>query len=226
MSRHPALVIAGKDLRLESRSRDVVTSAGLFALVIVVTASFSLPASGAGRATAAAGALWMAVLFAGLLGVGRSQAWESEHRCLEAMLLAPIGRESVFLGKLLANLAFLAAVELLLVPAFLVLTQTASVAAPAVGLLALSVALGTVAVVTLGTLFGVIAAATRMQQALLPVLALPVLVPVMIAAVQSSAAALSGAGLPANLHWLALMTGYDAALLAVAVLTFGFLVEE
>ena len=83
----PALLIAGKDLRLELRTKDIVTAVGLFALLVVVTASFAFPTYGAGREGVAAGVLWMAFLFAGLLGLGRSFAIEKEEGCIDALMI-------------------------------------------------------------------------------------------------------------------------------------------
>ncbi len=215
--------IAGKDLRLEWRTHDVLGSMGLFALLIVVTASFTLPTDGDDQNAITAGTLWMAVLFAGLLGIGRSQAVETEQRCLDTLLLAPIARECVFLGKLCANLIFSWSMALVLVPAFIVLSRFDS---PNIALLMLGVMLGTIGLVSLGTTFGMVTGQTRMQQPLLPVLVMPIATPLMIASVQVSASALAGGGFDVNLRWLALLGGCDALFLLIAVLTVPYLVEE
>ena len=117
----PARTIAGKDLRLELRTRDVVASVGLFVLLVVVMASFSFPTTGEGRDAVAAGVLWMAFMFAALLGMGRSMAIEKEDACMDGLLTSPAPRESIFLGKLAANLAFTGVVELVILPVFVVL---------------------------------------------------------------------------------------------------------
>ena len=140
-----AAVIARKDLRLELRTRDVVSSVGLFVLLVVVTASFALPLEGPGREGMAAGVLWMAFLFAGLLGLGRSMAIEDEEGCLAGLLVSPAPREGIFLGKLASNLAFTGGVEALIVPLFIAILQL-HVAAPA--LLVVSIVLGTLGILT------------------------------------------------------------------------------
>jgi heme exporter protein B len=215
-----AAVIAGKDLRLELRTRDVVSSVGLFVLLVVVTASFALPLEGSGREGMAAGVLWMAFLFAGLLGLGRSMAIEDEEGCLAGLLVSPAPREGIFLGKLASNLAFTAVVEALMVPLFIALLQL-HVGAPA--LLVVSIVLGTLGILTIGTLFAAIAVGTRGREAILPLLVLPVSVPIVTAAVKTTEAALMGTWGVGG--WLLLMIGFDALFLLVALATFPYVTE-
>ncbi len=219
----PALTIAAKDLRLELKTRDVVASVGLFVLLVVVTASFAFPTWGPGREGVAAGVLWMAFLFAALLGMGRSFAIEKEEGCLEGLLVSPAAREAIFLGKLLANLGFTWAVELVILPVFVVLLQLEP--GGSVALLGLTAFLGTLGLVTVGTLFAAMAVNTRGREAILPLLVMPVSVPVMIAAVKASEAALGAGGAGAG-SWLLLMVGYDALFLMVALATFPHVTEE
>ena len=216
-----AAVIAGKDLRLELRTRDVVSSVGLFALLVVVTASFALPLEGSAREGMAAGVLWMAFLFAGLLGLSRSMTIEEEEGGLAGLLVSPAPREAIFLGKLASNLAFTAGVEALIVPLFIALLQL-RVADPA--LLLVSILLGTLGILTVGTLFAAIAIGTRGREAILPLLVLPVSVPIVAAAVETTRSALlgTGSGTPA---WLLLMIGADALFLLVALATFPYVTE-
>jgi heme exporter protein B len=219
----PAATIAAKDLRLEFKTRDIVASVGLFVLLVVVTASFAFPAVGEGREGVAAGVLWIAFLFAALLGMGRSMAIEKEEGCFDGLLVSPAPRESIFLGKLLANLAFTFGVELLILPVFVVLMQLqVGRAAP----LVLSAFLGTLGIVTVGTLFSAMAVNTRGREAILPLLVMPVSVPVMIAAVKTTQAALTGAWDASATSWLLLTVGYDALFLMVALVTFPHLTEE
>lgn len=219
----PMLLIAGKDLRLEFRTRDILTSVGLFALLVVVTASFALPTWGAGREGVAAGVLWMAFVFAGLLGLGRSFAIEKEEGCIDALLMSPAAREAVFLGKLIANLTFTYAVEAAILPLFMVLLQLRL--GGGVVLLVLAAILGTLGLATIGTLFASIAVNTKTREAILPLLVLPVAVPVMIAAVKTSEAALGGEFSGAATPWVLLMVGYDALFLLVALVTFPHVTE-
>jgi heme exporter protein B len=220
----PALTIAGKDLRLELKTRDVVASVGLFVLLVVVTASFAFPTGGEGREGVAAGVLWMAFLFAALLGMGRSMAIEKEDSNLEGLLASPAPRESVFLGKLFTNLGFTFAVELVILPLFIVLLQLRP--AGWTGLLLLGALLGTLGIVTVGTLFAAMAVNTRGREAILPLLVMPVSVPVMVAAVKVSEAGFAGTWSSGTTSWLLLMVGYDALFLLVALATFQHVTEE
>jgi heme exporter protein B len=219
----PAVAIAGKDLRLESKTRDMVASVGLFVLLVVVTASFAFPTSGNGREAVAAGVLWMAFLFAALLGLGRSMAIEKEEDCFDGLLVSPAPRESIFLGKLFANLGFTFAIELVIMPVFSVLLQ---LRVAGVALLVLTTFLGTFGLVVVGTLFASIAVNTRGREAILPLLVMPVSVPVMVAAVKATQAALEGTATASTTSWLLLALAYDALFLLVALATFPHLTEE
>jgi heme exporter protein B len=216
--------IAAKDLRIELRTRDVLTAMGMFALLIVVVASFSFPTSGEQRETVAAGLLWMAWLFAILLGVGRSLAMEHEEDCLDALVTSPVPRESIYLGKLLSNLAFVGVTQLFLLPVAVVLLQLE----PRTGLplLLLTVAVGTLALVAVTTLFATMAATTRTREAVLPVLVIPVAIPVLIAAVRATEIALSGGAPGAATPWLLLLTAAAALFLLLGLATFRHVLEE
>jgi heme exporter protein B len=216
--------IAAKDLRIELRTRDVLTAMGMFALLIVVVASFSFPTSGEQRETVAAGLLWMAWLFAILLGIGRSLAMEHEEDCLDALVTSPIPRESIYLGKVLANLAFVGVTQLFLLPVAVVLLQLE----PRTGLplLLLTVAVGTLALVAVTTLFATMAATTRTREAILPVLVIPVAIPVLVAAVRATEIALSGGAPRAATPWLLLLTAAAALFLLLGLATFRHVLEE
>jgi heme exporter protein B len=170
----------------------------------------------------AAGVLWMAFLFAALLGLGRSMAIEKEDGCLAGLLVSPAPREGIFLGKLASNLAFTTGVEALIVPLFVVLLQL-NVGSPA--RLVASIFLGTVGILTVGTLFAAISVGTRGREAILPLLVLPVTVPVVIAAVETTRAALEGDP-SGTTGWFLMMIGVDALFLLVALATFPYVTEE
>lgn len=220
----PALLVAGKDLAVERWTKDLLTGVGLFSLLVVVVASFSFPTSGPQREGAAAGILWLAFLFAGLLGMGRSAALEREDACIEGLLSSPAPCESIFIGKLLSNLAFTIAAEAVMVPIAAVMLHLS----PGSGtpLLALVVVLGTLALVTVGTLLAAMAASTRTREGVLPILAVPLVVPAMIAAVQSTEAALRGGSIAASKLWLLLLSAYSAVFILIAIATFPYVLEE
>ena len=219
-----ARLIAAKDLRLELRTRDVLGAIALFALLVVVVASFAFPTSGEGREGVAAGMLWMAILFASLLGMGRTFAIEKDEACIDALMVAPVPRESIFVGKLASNLMFTGAAEVGILPVFLVLLGLAP--GGGVVLLALATILGTLALVTVGTLFSAMAVNLRTREAVLPLLVVPVSLPAMIAAVKATEASLQGSAPGAALQWLLLLAAYAALFLLVAFVTFPYLLEE
>lgn len=219
----PAFTIAAKDLRLELKTRDVVASVGLFVLLVVVTASFSFPTGGEGREGVAAGVLWMAFLFAGLLGIGRSFAIEKEDACMDGLLLSPAGSEAIFLGKLLATLAFTFVIELVTLPIFVVLLQLSPDGGTLV--LILTALLGTLGLAAVGSLFAAMAVNTKTREVILPLLVLPVAVPLLIASVEATTAALGGRDLSSAQPWLLVMAAYDAVFLLVGMTTFRFVTE-
>jgi heme exporter protein B len=216
--------IAVKDLRIELRTHDVLTAVGLFALLIVVVASFSFPTAGEHREATASGLLWMAFLFAILLGVGRASAMEHEDACIDALVTSPVPRESIFLGKVLSNLAFVGTAEVLLLPLAIALLQLE----PARGLplLLVTVVLATVALVAVSTLLGTMAVNTRTREAILPVLVVPVAIPVMIAATRATELALRGAGFAEASPWLLLLVAASALFLLLGLATFRHLLED
>jgi heme exporter protein B len=220
-------VIAGKDLREEFRGRDVTSAAGFFGLACLVSAGLILPAGPAARSEAAAGMLWICLQFAVLLGVGRSMAREREDHCLDGLLLTPAPRTAIFLGKLTANLLIIVAIEIVVLPVFLMLAGVHLAGAGSGLALAAVTLLATIGLVVVSTLFAVVAGGTRLGDALLPLVVLPIVVPVLVAAVESSRALLGpGTGGNELVRWWVLMSAFDVLLVVVAAAAFRFVVEE
>ena len=224
---HAAWLIALKDMRVELRSRDALGSAALFAITVLITASFT-SAPGGGSQGLATGILWISLLFAVLLGVGRSMTRESQDRAMEGLLLSPAPRESIFLGKLISGLAMMAVIEAFVVPMFLVLATGESAGTLDVPALLGVVVLSTIGLVVIATLFSGIAVGSRMGESLLPLIVMPVAVPLMIAAVETTRRALGGdaGGSVDMFQWFALLAGFDAVVGLAAIATFSFVVED
>lgn len=220
----PAMLIARKDLQVELKTKDILTAVGLFALLVVVAASFAFPTSGPGRQGTAAGMLWMAFLFAALLGLGRSFALEKEEGCMEGLMSSPAPRESIFLGKLFSNLVFTGLAECAIIPISIVLLQLQ----PGAGtpLLIAVALLGTLGLVTIGSLFAAMAVNTRTREAILPVLVIPVALPLVIGCVKGTEAALKGQSFGDASQWILLLAAYAGVFLFVSLLTFPFVLEE
>jgi heme exporter protein B len=215
--------IAWKDLTTERRSKAGFNSVVALGVTILVLFGFALGPDAATLRQAAAGALWLAVLFAGVLAFNRSYQVEVETGALEALLLYPGPRWTILTGKLLANLAFvgmLLAIELVVC---LVLFQV-EVPARWPELL-LVFALGVIGLVTLGTFYGAMASRSRAREVLLPLLLFPMLVPVLLAAMQASRALLGGDVMQEAGAWTRLLLAYDVIFLAATHLAFGAILE-
>jgi heme exporter protein B len=168
--------------------------------------------------------IWLTVLFSGVLSFNRSYEQELENGALDALLLYPGDRRSIFLGKLLANLVFVLGVELILVPTAAILYNLplGRVVLP----LALIVSLGTLGFVTLGTFYAAMASRLRAREVLLPLLLFPMLIPLLLGAVQATKAALTG-NLLGNLdEWVQLLVVFDVIFLTVSILAFEHVIGE
>ncbi len=218
----PTLAIAWKDVRLELRSRDTVISALVFGLIVVVVFNFGLNRAPGSLAPVAPGLLWVAYSFIGVLAMNRTFARELEHGGLDGLLIAPVSRDAVFLGKALGSLVFMLVIQAILLPVFAVMLGLPALS-PVLGLIIL---LATVGFATIGTFFAGIAVQTRSREILLPVLFFPVVVPIIIAAVEATALALQGgpAG-PIWSRWIPLLVVFDALFLVVCSWIFAFVFE-
>ena len=218
-----AAIVLAKELRLEFRARELLTSTVVFALVVVVLFSFAFdPTAGESRRYGP-GLLWIAFLFAGSLMLNPSFAREQMNQTLDALRMAPVSPFAILLGKMLANLIFLSIAEAILVPVFAVLYNISL--AGVVGRLILVLALGTLGVVITGTVFSAVSAHARMRELLLPLLLLPILAPLLIAAVEATAAVF--AEQPSlDRTWLAFLAGFDIVFLTASWLLCDFLLEE
>ncbi|MGH7459380.1 MAG: heme exporter protein CcmB [Longimicrobiaceae bacterium] len=218
-----ALVVAGKDLRLELRGRERLVAMSVFAVLTAVVFAFSLDPAVRSR-TVAGAMLWVTLIFAGMLGLGRSFALEKEADALTGLLLSPLSPAALFLGKALANLILLLGVALVAVPVyFLFFGWAVSGSWPG---LALVVILATTGFVALGTLFGAVAVHTRLGETLLPVLLLPLLIPVVIFAASATQRLLVGRPLAEVDGSLRLLLAFDLVTVVVCALLFRYVVEE
>ncbi|MCY4525248.1 MAG: heme exporter protein CcmB, partial [Anaerolineaceae bacterium] len=181
-----ALIIAGKDLRAELRSRELLGLMALFALLAILVFSVALELDRPGRQDAVSGVLWVTLLFASILGHNRSVALEREHGGFDALLLAPVARGAIFLGKLLANALFTLMIALLLLPLLTILYNLPDFP-PA---LLLIVPPGCLGLAAIGTLLAAMTMQTRARDSLLPVLLLPVALPPLFAVLPADNAAL------------------------------------
>ena len=215
----PVVALAWKDIVLEIRTRDIVVSVLVFAFLVVVVFNFSLNVTPRVVKDLAPGILWVAFAFAGVLAMNRAFVLEKDRGSLEGLLLTPVSRDAIYFGKMLGIFLFMVVVEALLVPVFAVLLNFSAFS---VGF-GLSTLLATLGFATVGTLFSAIAVNTRSREIMLPVLFLPVILPVIIAAVESA----SGDGSAVSVaRWIGLIAVFDAVFLVICPWVFGLVVEE
>lgn len=218
-----AAILLAKELRLEFRTRELLTGTVIFVLVVIVLFSFAFDPTAADSRRYGPGLLWIAFLFAGSLMLHPSFAREQANQTLDALRMAPISSFAILLGKMLANFIFLAVAEIVLVPVFAVLYNVSLTGVA--GRLAVVLALGTLGLVITGTVFSAVSAHARMRELLLPLLLLPILAPLLIAAVEATASLF--AEQPAlDRTWLTFLGGFDIVFLTASWLLCDFLLEE
>jgi len=214
-----AWLIFRKDLTVEVRSRETIATTLFFAVSAVLVFAFALVKEGRVVADAAAGILWIAIAFSGTLALGRTFERERYTDTLRALMLAPSDRPAIYAGKLAAVLAMILAAEVVLVPLVAFLFDAAFLKRPA--MLAGLLVLGTLGFASVGTLFAAMLVRARSRDMLLPVLLYPIVVPVIIAGVQGTAALLQPAFDPAVVRfWLLLLVTFDVVFVVLALWTF------
>lgn len=215
--------VTRKDLLLELRSKEVTVATLFFSGLVLVILAFALGPDEATLRGASAGALWVALAFAGVISASQSYQSELDEGAFEQLLLYPVPRGALFLGKLLANWLFLMFLGALLLPV------SAAVFGAALGnlpWLLLTVALGTLGFSLIATFYAALTANLRARESLLPVLIFPVIVPVILASVRSSASVMLVGNPAESLSWIQLLAGFDLIYLVVCTAIFPFVVEE
>ena len=217
------LAVLWKDLVTEWRGRDRAVAMVLFSLLVVVIFHFALP-GGATEKTAemAPGLLWVAYVFAAILGLNRAFSLELENEAIAGLALAPCDRGWVFLGKAAANFLILAVVQLLTAIVFVLVfdLQWLPVAVPLAGV----VTLGSLGICAMGTLFAAVAVRTRFREVMLPLLLLPLLIPILAGSVHATSDLL-GRG-EVGFEPIQLLLVADAIYLIVAYLSFDYVLDE
>ena len=220
-----AWLIARKDLRVEARNREIAYTTLFFAMACVLVFAFAFVVDGQPLADAAAGILWVAVTFSGTLALGRAFERERQSETLRALLLAPVERAAVYLGKLFSLLVLMIGVELITVPVIGVLFGAPLWRAP--WLVASLVAAGTIGFAGVGTLFAAMLVRAQSRDVLLPVLLYPIVVPVIIAGVRGTAAIFAAEpDFAVAQSWLAMLIFFDAVFVTLALWVFGPVMSE
>lgn len=219
-----AWLVARKDLAIEFRTRTAFFSALVFAVLGLSIFFFAWDSTAVSSIDLAPGVLWVILTFSGLLGLQRSFSVEETDRGIDALLVSPISRESIYLGKAIANLLFVGAVQCVTIPA-LALFYNLPLGRPFAVVAAIA-ALAIVGLVAVGTLFSAMAVNTRLAELLLPMLSLPFFVPIVMAAAQSTAHVLAGRPVSEAWPWLKILVAYDIVFLVACTLAFPFTLED
>jgi heme exporter protein B len=220
-----AWLVTRKDLLIEFRSREIVYTALFFAASCLLVFAFGFVREGRAVEDAAAGILWVAIAFSGTLALGRAFERERQNETLRGLLMAPIPRAALYVGKLTGIVLLLVAVEVVIVPMAGVMFQARMLAYPS--MLAALVLTGTIGFASVGTLFAAMLVRTRSRDVLLPVLLYPVTVPVIIAGVRGTAALLADEPNVAMARlWLSMLVTFDVIFVTLALWTFESVMTE
>jgi heme exporter protein CcmB len=214
-----ALLVLRKDFAIEIKSREILYTTLLFALSCVLVFSIAFVKQGEPLEDAAAGILWIAIEFAGTLALGRTFERERYGETLRALLLAPVPRAAIYVGKTLGILVLLFVAELLLVPLVAVLFHASLLARPV--LLAALLAFGTVGFASVGALFAAMLVRARSRDVMLPILLYPITIPVMIAGVRGTVALLQTPPDAATVTlWISILAAFDVVFVTLSLWTF------
>jgi heme exporter protein B len=213
--------IIAKDIAAELRTREMLSSMGVFSILVIIVFNFALELTERNVIeTATPGALWVTIIFAGMLGLNRSLS--VELGCLDGLLLTPVDRSAIFFGKALGNALFMLIVELIVLPLFVVFFNVPLVQPGVI----LVVVLGTLGFASAGTLLSSMAVNTRAREVMLPILWFPMAMPELIAAVKATSGAMMGLPVSEWLQSLNLLIVFDVILVTVSFILFEYVVEE
>ena len=211
-----------KDLLIELRTKDILLSSLVFGVLVLTVFAFAFELRAESVLLVSPGVLWVAVLFAGTLALGRAYSHERERGSLEGLLLCPMDRSAVYVAKFLTITVLLLLVCAVLLPVFSAFFSVSALNLPVVAV----VLLGVIGFAAVGTVYGAMAVNTRAREVMLPVLLFPVLVPLVIAVVKATGLFMDGEPWVAARSWVNLLIGFDVLYLVVSFITFEFVIED
>ncbi|MBI4304603.1 MAG: heme exporter protein CcmB [Chloroflexi bacterium] len=216
------LAITWKDVLSEMRTKETVSSTLVFTLLVIVIFNFAFTADQEIMGAVAPGILWATFAFAGVLSLNRAFIPEKEQGCLEGLMVCPVSREAIYVGKMLGSLLFMLIVEAIALPVFALLFNLPIISLQVVVITLLA----TIGFVAVGTLFSALAVNTRAREMVLPLLFLPIIVPLLISAVKASGMALAGEAWSSLTSWLGMIIAFDVIFAVACFLVFAFIIEE
>ena len=214
--------IGRKDLLLETRNKDIIVAVSAFALLVLMVFTFAIDINQVNAKLTGPGILWASIAFAGVTGLNRAFALELEGNTLEALMLAPISRDLIYVGKMFGNFLFLTASQIIVVPIFAVLFNLAVLRWE---MLVISL-LTTIGFSAIGTLFAAMSMRIRAREVMLPLLFLPVVTPLIMAAVESTSHVVNDGSWPEIAQWIQLALAFDIAFIVISAFIFQQILED
>ena len=214
--------IGRKDLLLETRNKDVIVAISAFALLVLMIFTFAIDINQVNAKLTGPGILWASIAFAGVTGLNRAFALELEGNTLEALMLAPISRDLIYAGKMFGNFLFITAAQIIVIPIFAVLFNLAVLRWE---MLVVSL-LTTIGFSAIGTLFAAMTIRVRAREVMLPLLFLPVVTPLIMAAVESTSHVVNDSSWPEIYQWIQLAIAFDIAFIVVSAFIFQQILED
>ena len=216
--------IVWKDFLTEFKTRELFSSMFVFAVLVILIFIFSVDLSLVNSEEVGPGVLWVAVIFAGTLGLNRSFTLEKENSGLQGLLLAPIDRAAIYFGKMLSNLIFFLVMEAFILPVFMVFFNIDLLSN--LGPLLLVLLIGTLGFSALGTLLSSLSSNLKTREIMLPLLLYTLMVPIAIGEVRLTEQVLTGGALGDMMNWVGLILCFDVIYLAVSIMTIDHILED
>ena len=216
--------IVWKDFAVELKTRELFVSMFIFAVLVILIFIFSVDLSIVNANEVGPGVLWVAILFAGTIGLNRSFMLEKENQCIQGLMLAPIDRSVIYFGKMLSNLAFLLIMEAFILPVFMIFFNV-DIFSHLFSLLFV-ILIGTIGFSALGTLLSSLSANLKTRDIMLPILLYPLMVPIAIGSVKMTSQVLAGEGLSSVMNWVGLTLCFDVIFIGVSIMTIDHILEE
>ena len=214
--------IGRKDLLLETRNKDIIVAISVFALLVLMIFTFAIDINQVNAKLTGPGILWASIAFAGVTGLNRAFALELEGNTLEALMLAPISRDLIYAGKMFGNFLFITAAQIIVIPIFAVLFNLAVLRWE---MLVVSL-LTTIGFSAIGTLFAAMTIRVRAREVMLPLLFLPVVTPLIMAAVESTSHVVNDSSWPEIYQWIQLAIAFDIAFIVISAFIFQQILED
>jgi len=216
--------IVWKDFVTELKTRELFSSMFVFAVLVILIFIFSINLSIVNGNDVGPGILWVAILFAGTLGLNRSFALEKENGCLQGLMLTPVDRTVIYFGKMLSNMLFLSIMEAFILPVFMIFFNVDLISH--LGSLLFVLFIGTLGFSALGTLLSSLASNLKTKEIMLPILLYPMMVPIAIGSVRMTGLILEGKPLAEMMNWVGLTLVFDVVYIAVSIMTIDHIFEE